>query len=234
MRPEDLKTEQLRNFVSDMNHRLNVHETMWFNEVCHQFSFDRALRAMDYVWPKLQEISAKRLAEFESTDPDKMDGEGLLKYSDCIAKNWLAQDGLWFQSIEFIDGMNDAKRCNDSVWQKFSPFEAHSIKNFLNMDEYPGLEGLREALNFRMYSRLNKQSSEIVNEKLIFTMNDCRVQSARSKKGLADYPCKSAGLVEYGMFAKYIDARIETECHCCPPDEHGQNEYCKWGFFLKQ
>jgi hypothetical protein len=27
-------------------------------------------------------------------------------------------------------------------------------------------------------------------------MNDCRVQPARNRRGLEDYPCKSAGLVE--------------------------------------
>ncbi|MCF6246810.1 MAG: DUF6125 family protein, partial [Desulfobacula sp.] len=40
-------------------------------------------------------------------------------------------------------------------------------------------------------------------------MNDCTVQSARK---LDDYPCRSAGLVEYAYFAKAMDKRIETRC----------------------
>ena len=98
----------------------------------------------------------------------------------------------------------------------------------------PGLEGLAAALNFRLYARLNKQS--VVSEDegtLILRMNECRVQSARIRKGLADYPCKSAGLVEYSRFAEFIDPRIRTECIACPPDEHPAEWACAWKFILE-
>ena len=51
-------------------------------------------------------------------------------------------------------------------------------------------------------------------------MNNCRVQSARKRKGLDDYPCKSGGLVEYTSFVEAIDPRIKTECIGCSPDAH--------------
>ena len=69
-------------------------------------------------------------------------------------------------------------------------------------------------------------------EALIFEMNDCRVQSARVRKGLADYPCKSAGLVEYARFAEAIDDRIRTECIGCPPDAHPAEWFCAWKFTI--
>jgi len=68
---------------------------------------------------------------------------------------------------------------------------------------------------------------------VILYMNQCRVQEARKRKGLADYPCKSAGLVEYTYFARGIDARIHTECLGCPPDQHPDEWYCAWRFTLK-
>ncbi|NLV50664.1 MAG: cytosolic protein, partial [Clostridiales bacterium] len=152
---------------------------------------------------------------------------------DSIAKNWLAQDGVWFQAVEFTHGMNDAKRCNDSTWVRFSPFEAWSIKRLLGLGDKPGLKGLERALNFRMYGRLNVQSCQWEAENcLIFHMNDCRVQSARVRKGLEDYPCKSAGLVEYSSFAEAIDPRIKTECLGCPPDPHPAQWFCAWKFTL--
>ena len=40
------------------------------------------------------------------------------------AVNWLANDGVWFQAVEFSSNMTDAKACNDACWQYFSPFEA--------------------------------------------------------------------------------------------------------------
>ncbi len=54
--------------------------------------------------------------------------------------------------------MNDAKRCNDSCWTRFSPFEAFSIREFLNLPPRAGLAGLKTALRFRMYARINVQS----------------------------------------------------------------------------
>jgi len=129
--------------------------------------------------------------------------------------------------------MNDAKRCNDSCWARFSPFEAAAIKKFLNLEEHPGLEGLKQALGFRLYGMINTQSiAQEEDNSFIFQMNVCRVQAARSRKGLQDYPCKSAGLVEYTYFARAIDERIVTECIGCPPDEHPQEWYCAWKFSL--
>jgi hypothetical protein len=129
--------------------------------------------------------------------------------------------------------MDYAKRCNDTCWSRFSPYEALRIKKLLKLPQSPGLEGLKVALGFRMYARINKQSIEEIDEtSFIFRMNDCRVQSARKRKGLADYPCRSVGMVEYPFFASAIDQRIETECIGCPPDHHPEEWYCAWKFKL--
>ena len=165
----------------------------------------------------------------------EMPAESVQGLMDSVALNWLANDGVWFQAVECTSGMNDAKRCNDSCWAHFSPFEAWSIKRFLNLSENSGLEGLKRALNFRLYSRVNTQS--IIDEKpdsFVFQMNECRVQSARKRKGLDDYPCKSGGIVEYTYFAKAIDPAISTECIGCPPDAHPDEWYCAWQFKVKK
>lgn len=59
-----------------------------------------------------------------------------------------------------------------------------------------------------------------------------RVQAARKRKGLEDYPCKSGGLVEYTYFARAIDSRITTECITCPPDPHPDDYFCAWRFYM--
>ena len=64
-------------------------------------------------------------------------------------------------------------------------------------------------------------------------MKGCRVQEARRRKGLPDFPCKSVGIVEFGEFAKAVDERITVECLQCPPDELGTGEFCKWSFKIK-
>ncbi|HMA84637.1 MAG TPA: DUF6125 family protein, partial [Desulfosalsimonadaceae bacterium] len=71
-------------------------------------------------------------------------------------------------------------------------------------------------------------------DSFVFQMNDCRVQAARKRKGLEDYPCKTAGLVEYTYFARSIDDRIKTECIGCPPDPHPEEWYCAWRFYIDE
>ncbi len=158
--------------------------------------------------------------------------EELLQIIDNFAKNWLAHDGLWFQAVESKNGMDEAIRADTEAWRGFSPIEARRIKTFLKLDDQSGLEGLQKALEYRMYAVLNKQSSVLENGRLRFYMNDCRVQSARVRKGLPDFPCKPVGLVEYSTFASTIDSRIQTHCITCPPDDHPADYFCGWEFWI--
>jgi hypothetical protein len=163
-----------------------------------------------------------------------MSGKDLLDLRGALCKSWIAIDGVWFQAVEAAHGMNDAKRCNDSCWTRFSPFEAWSIKKFLGLPRDAGIEGLKKALQFRMYARINVQTIiEESPETIVLQMNDCRVQTARKRRGLDDYPCKSGGLVEYKTFAETIDQSIATECVGCPPDPHPEEWFCAWRFTIE-
>jgi hypothetical protein len=161
---------------------------------------------------------------------DELSREQLLAVVSNFAKNWLAHDGLWFQAVERRRGMDEAIDADAAAWEKFSPIEAQRIKELLGLGERPGLEGLRRALDHRMYAVLNRQHSVLEDGVLRFTMDDCRVQSARARKGLPDFPCKKVGLVEYASFARAIDPRIETRCLACPPDAHPPEFFCGWEF----
>ena len=240
---EGCDKEQMVRLLVDMIHRIAVHHGIWFVEVEHQLGMDKALRVLGSAFEKSRDIHMARLAKtlgFEMTGglPSPLldlPRDTLCRLIDDTAKNWLATDGVWFQAVEFSSGMFDAKRCNDSCWVRFSPFEARSIKRFLDLPEHAGLAGLKTALSYRLYARINTQS--IADEgpgSFVFRMNECRVQSARNRKGLPDYPCKSAGMVEYPCFASEIDSRIATECIACPPDEHPGEWFCAWRFSLAE
>jgi hypothetical protein len=164
---------------------------------------------------------------------EKLSHEQLLELTQNFAKNWLAHDGLWFQAVEKAYGIEKAIELDTEAWRRFSPIEAKRIKALLNLPDNGGLEALKTALEYRLYAVLNKQSSEFVDGKLRFYMNDCRVQSARKRKGLPDFPCKSVGIVEYSTFAETIDPRIQTHCITCPPDDHPEAYYCGWEFSVK-
>ena len=157
--------------------------------------------------------------------------EKLIGMLDDFAKNWLAHDGLWFQAVEQKLGMDAAIELDRKAWEKFTVIEAERIMKRHKIPEGSSLEGLKKALKYRLYSRLNIQ--EVIEEtenRFVFRMNDCRVQSARKRKGLPDFPCKPVGIVEYSEFARAIDPRIRTTCIACPPDEHPEEFHCAWIF----
>jgi hypothetical protein len=151
-----------------------------------------------------------------------------------FAKRWLAHDGLWFQQVETEYGLKEAIRLDTGAWEHFTVIEAKRILDFLKLEAGGGLQVLKQALNFRLYAMINVQQIEEPDAKtLIFKMNDCRVQSARRRKKMAEFPCKPVGLVEYSGFAKTIDSRIKTRCLHCPPDEHPEESYCAWEFTIE-
>jgi hypothetical protein len=236
-----LSNEQNARLIIDFFHRIMMHHAMWFAEVQQHLGKEKAMRALNEVYKLSYDVQLKRLSKtlgFEMKDGIPaplldLSDETMLALREGVAANWLANDGIWFQSVEFTNGMDNAKHCNDSCWEKFSPLEAWSVKRILNLPEQAGLDGLKQALQFRLYAFLNKQSiTDETPDSFIFRMNDCRVQSARKRKGLDDYPCKSAGVVEYTSFATAIDSRIKTVCLGCPPDKHPDEWYCAWKFYI--
>ncbi len=239
-RAEDLSQPELAKMTIDLFRRSALHYGMWFNEVNYQLGLQQALITESEVFGKLFPVVMKRLAgaagfEMQGDMPRilaEMPREKLLKIVDAVAANWLAGDGIWFQAVEDRQEMFTAKRCNDTCWAKFSPLEAYRIREALELEEHGGLDALETALGFRLYSRINQQSIERTGEGLIFKMINCRVQHARQRKGLEDYPCKSGGMVEYSSFARTIDPRIRTECMACPPDQHPPEWFCAWKFYI--
>ncbi len=230
-------------WIMDGIRRTIIHYGCWFREVDYQLGVRRAAEIESIAGDTSWSIVVKRLSKvmgFEVEDGvpvalKNKSEEELLQILDAVCVNWLANDGVWFQAVENTFGMDYAKRCNDTCWTRYSPYEAYRIKKLLGLPDMAGLEGLKQALNYRLYARINKQSIEEIDEKsFIFRMNECRVQAARKRKGLPDYPCKSAGLVEYPTFAEAIDPRIKTECIGCPPDEHPDDWWCAWKFTLEE
>jgi hypothetical protein len=223
-------------------HAIIMHYGLWFRETEHQLGLDKASEIDDIVWEKLLPTVVKRIAKrrVKLTDGipsiiEDMSREDLIGLLEDMGKSWLADDGIWFQAIESKYGMNTAKRTNDTCWVRFSYMEAKKIAKMLGLPKNGGIGALKKALKFRQYARVNAQEIiDIGEDKIIFRMNDCRVQSARKRRGLPDYPCKSAGLVEYSRFAEGIDPRIKTRCIACPPDPHPEEWWCAWEFELSE
>ena len=163
-----------------------------------------------------------------------LDKEQLIQLFENYAKNWIAHDGCWFQSIEKKLGMEEAIEHDANAWEVFTVVEAKRAKQFLGLGENSGLEGLKKALMVKMQYVLNQGEFEMQGNSLIYKAVVCRVQYSRARKNMDAFPCKPVGLVEYSGFAKEIDSRITTECISCPPDVTDPSCGCIWKFTLNE
>jgi hypothetical protein len=239
---EKLSQTELAHYAVDVLRRIILHYGIWFSEVTHQLGLEEALRLEGKVAASFFPIAINRVSR--TLDVQTKDGlplwlvnmekEKLISLINAMSANWLTGDGVWFRTVEDNHDMYTSKRCNDTCWTRYSPVEASIVKSFLHLPEQSGLDGLEQALRFRLYANINQQTIERPGGELVLRMLKCLVQKTRGSQGLPDYPCKSAGLVEFDTFARTIDSRIRTDCISCPPDGHPKEWYCAWRFYIPE
>jgi hypothetical protein len=235
--------QTLINSIFDSLHLTLLHYCFWFHETEHQLGLEKAIEADAIVWDQILATTIRRIAEGMGVPVKNgvpasicdLDEKELSDLALEMSKNWVACDGFWFQTIEhnYDYEMLTTKRINDSNWVRFSQVEAKMIMRRFNLPENGGLPVLREALQHRQYARVSKYTVEEDQGKLILTINRCRVQDARKRRGLPDYDCKSSGVSEYRWFARGVDPRIKVRCLGCPPGNHPQEWWCRWEFYLE-
>ena len=165
---------------------------------------------------------------------DSFSKEELIELIEVYSKDWLAMDGVWFQSVEKKYGISEAM-CHDAqAWDRFTVIEALKIKKILGLPDNSGIEGLKKALQLRLYANINKDEITVKGNTLTYRAIDCRVQTARKRKGMEYHPCKSVGIIEYSKFAKTIDDRFTCECLSCYPDVTDETCCCAWKFTLNE
>jgi hypothetical protein len=160
--------------------------------------------------------------------------EELVDLIELYAKDSLALDGVWFQSVEKESGMDAAILHDRNAWERFTVVEAQRIKRFLGLPEHPGLEGLAKALQLRFNAHVVEADTVLEEDRLVYTIRYCRVQAARERKGMPYHPCKPVGLVEYAGFGRAIDERITCRCLSCYPDVQDETCCCSWEYRLDE
>lgn len=160
--------------------------------------------------------------------------EKLIELVGIYSKNWLAMDGVWFQSVESKFGMDEAIYHDEEAWKRFTVIEANRLKSFLRLPEQAGLDGLAQALSLRFYANINRDEITIEKNTLIYRVVECRVQTARTRKNMGLHPCRSVGIIEYSEFAKVIDSRISCRCLSCYPVVDDPSCCCSWLFTLNE
>lgn len=160
--------------------------------------------------------------------------ERLMDLVNVYSKNWLALDGLWFQSVEREGGMEAAMRHDVDVWRVYTAIEARRLKRFLNLGERPGLEGLVQCMDLRFNAHHNRHEFVWGGEaSVLFRTVYCRVQDTRARKGMPLHPCERVGAVEFGEFARAVDDRIRCEQVSCYPHITDAGCNCAWRFTIE-
>jgi len=152
-----------------------------------------------------------------------------------FAKRWLAHDGIWFQCTEKARGLEEAVLRDGEAWDGFAKSETRRIMKLHNIPHGGGLPALKEVLRLRAYSFLNTFEIEEPSEnKLVFKMVTCRVQSIRRNKGMDTFECKPVGLLEYQSIVDVLDPRIKLRCLACRPDPQVDDDElnCMWEFTI--
>ncbi|MBC7112446.1 MAG: hypothetical protein H5T34_00240 [Candidatus Methanomethyliales bacterium] len=158
--------------------------------------------------------------------------EQLLDLVEVMSKNLLTLDGYWFLSIENRYGQSVAVEIDREAWEQFGVSEARRIKKFLKISDGT-LEDLARALHFTSIAPVSAVSVETIGDRVVLNIRNCRPQTARLKSGRGLFPCKPVGLAHLSAFAKVINPKFKVRCLLCPPDEHPEDLWCSWEFYLE-
>lgn len=109
---------------------------------------------------------------------EKMERSELIQLIEIYSKNWLAMDGVWFQSVERKFGMAEAMEHDCNIWEAFTKIEAQKIKEFLKLSPRPGIDGLKRALQLRLYANINEDEIIVDGNTLIYRTLDCRMRES--------------------------------------------------------
>jgi len=145
-----------------------------------------------------------------------------------------AVDGLYYMGIEKKFGTDAATEIDRFVWEIMGKIEARRIKELFDM-KGSDIRSMMKALQYSGWALdLEDKEIEIEKDKAILRNVKCRVQNTRIQKGLREFGCKPVRWGFLKAFAKEFNKDIEVNCNICPPDEHPEDLWCEWEFYLKE
>lgn len=154
------------------------------------------------------------------------------EYIDFMLRQYRLVDAFWFLGVEDKFGLDAAVELNEEVWQRMARRSAKEIKQRFGIGE-KGLEGFIKALKYFPWSIIVGYKVERENGKVMIKVPHCPPQEARIKLGRGEFPCKEMHYREFKFFAEEIDDRINVKCIFAPPDEHPEDLWCKWEFWVE-
>jgi hypothetical protein len=161
----------------------------------------------------------------------KMPMERLLDFFFLQIRNLWRVDGLYFLGMEEKFGTEAATEIDAGVWEIMAKIEAKSLQKMFQIGENPDITTIIELLRKSSWALDQPfKTIEVSNNRAILTIDKCRTQETRLKKGLGEFPCKKVRFGYLKNFAKTLNPKVRVNCLVCPPDKHPKDLWCKWEF----
>ena len=159
--------------------------------------------------------------------------EKSLDYFFLQIRNLWRVDGLYFLGIEEKFGTEAATEIDAGVWQVMAKIEAKSLRRMFQVSENTDISTIMNLLQKSSWALDQSfKTVEISDNKAVLTIDRCRTQEARLRKGLGEFPCKRVRFGYLKNFAKTLNPNVEVNCIVCPPDKHPPDLWCRWEFKL--
>jgi len=163
----------------------------------------------------------------------KMPMEKLLDFFFLQIRNLWRVDGLYFLGIEKKFGTDAATEIDAGVWEIMAKIEAKSLRKVFQVGENPDIPIIIELLQKSSWALDQPfKTFEVSDKRATLSIDRCRTQEARLKKGLSEFPCKKVRFGYLKNFAKTLNPKVEVNCLVCPPDKHPKDLWCKWEFVM--
>ena len=163
----------------------------------------------------------------------EMSIEKLLDLFFLQVRNLWRVDGLYFLGIEQKFGAEAATEIDAGVWQIMAKIEAKHLRKMFQVGENADIPTIMSLLRRSSWALDQPfKTVEVSNKRAILSIDKCRTQEARLKKGLDEFPCKKVRFGSLKNFAKTLNPNVKVNCLVCPPDKHPPNLWCRWEFKL--
>jgi hypothetical protein len=163
----------------------------------------------------------------------KISMEKLLDFFFLQVRNLWRVDGLYFLGIEEKFGTQAATEIDAGAWQIMAKIEAESLRKMFQVDENVDIPTIMDLLRKSSWALDQPfKTIKISNKRAVLSVDRCRTQEARLKKGLSVFPCKKVRFGYLKNFAKTLNPNTEVNCLVCPPDKHPPDLWCRWEFKL--
>ena len=147
-----------------------------------------------------------------------------------IRNTWRV-DGLYFLGIERRFGTEAATEIDAEVWSAMAAIEAKALQRLLKVGEKPDVETIIKLLKNSSWALDQAfKTIEVHDGHATLSIDRCRTQETRLRKGLKEFPCKNVRLGYLKEFARTLNPHVEVNCLVCPPDAHPKDLWCKWEF----